>query len=278
MRTFILLSLLFTTTALYAQPSHSIPPGDLALPAGTILPVSLDSTLHADHAHPGQRVQATVMQSIPGTAVHRGARLIGQVVEAESGPDPRLTLRFTMLRLRHSTIPVQVSLRAMASLLEVEEAETPEDMATRGTVPQNATTRQIGGQQVYRGGGPVAEGMTPVGTPVAYGILALPLTRPGQSCRAQVADDLTPQAFWLFSSDACGLFGYNKLRIEHAGRSAPSGLIVFTATRGHKLTLQSGSGMLLRVLPVAQTSAQSADSVSLAAMSISSPLLTISAR
>ena len=253
MRTFMLAVLLIVASpALFAQASGAIASPSPAtassvMPSGTILPVSLDNTLRVGHARPGDRVQATVMQSVPGTRIRRGARLVGEVVAVTPAPHPSLTLRFTELHLRHGAVPVAVNLRAMASLLEVEEAETPEDMAMRGTVPQNATTRQIGGQQVYRGGGPVAEGMKPVGKPVAYGMVAQPLARPGKNCRAQVADNRTPQAFWVFSSDACGLFGYRGLRIEHAGRTAPSGQIVFTST-GHSLVLQSGSGLLLRVL------------------------------
>lgn len=259
---------LFVSLIALAAPAWSAPPAPLRpvpLRPGTILPVSLDTTLRSDRAHPGDRIQATLMQSIPATpgesasSLRRGTRLLGQVVAVTPAPHPSLTLRFTTLRLRHRTVSVRVSLRAMASLLEVEEAETPEDMAMRGTVPENATSRQIGGQQVYRGGGPVAEGMTPVGKPVAYGILALPLTRPGQPCRAQLADNSSPQAFWRFSSDACGLFGYPGLRIQHAGRSAPSGQIVFTSTR-RKFTLQSGSGLLLRILPTVPSAAQAQDS------------------
>ena len=218
------------------------------LAPGTILPVSLDTAVHWNHAYPGQRIRATVMQSIPGTAIHRGARLEGEVIAVTQAPQHRLVLRFTTLRLRHAQLPVAVSLRAMASLLEVEEAEVPEDMAMRGTVPENATTRQIGGQQVYRGGGPVAEGMVAVGQPVAYGILAVPMAHPGEPCRASVGDSSSPQAFWVFSSDACGLYGYDHLRLEHAGRSRPAGEIVFTASHPNA-TLQSGSGLLLRVRP-----------------------------
>lgn len=241
----LVLSPLLTCPILAAQPvSRAVQP----LAPGTILPVSLDTTVHMHHAHPGQRIQATLMQSIPGTAVHRGARLEGEVVAVTTAPQPRLVLRFTTLRLRHAQLPVAVSLRAMASLLEVEEAEVPEDMAMRGTVPENATTRQIGGQQVYRGGGPVAEGMVAVGQPVAYGILAVPMVHPGQPCRAAVGDASSPQAFWVFSSDACGLYGYGNLRLEHAGRSGPAGQIVFTASHPNA-NLQSGSGLLLRVLP-----------------------------
>ncbi len=262
MRAFMIATLVAAAaTACLAQAA----PAPVALPSGTILPVSLDRTLRSDHLRVGEPVRATVMQSIPGTRIHRGAHLLGRVVAVTPAPHPSITLRFSELAQRDITIPVVVSLRAMASLLEVEEAETPEDMAMRGTVPENATTRQIGGQQVYRGGGPVAEGMTPVGKPVAYGILALPLAWPGKSCRAQVAANLTPQAFWLFSSDACGLFGYAELSVRHAGRTTPAGQIVFTSTR-HHFTLQSGSGLLLRVLPIAQSSTQSADSASLAAL------------
>ena len=260
MRTFMMATLVAAAvTACLAQAAP------VALPAGTILPVSLDTTLHSDHVRVGEPVRATLMQSIPGTRIHRGARLLGEVVAVTPAPHPSITLRFTELAQRDTTIPVAVSLRAMASLLEVEEAETPEDMAMRGTVPENATTRQIGGQQVYRGGGPVAEGMSPVGKPVAYGILAVPLARPGKDCRAQIDANSAPQAFWLFSSDACGLFGYAQLSIRHAGRTTPAGQIVFTADRP-RFTLQSGSGLLLRVLPIAQCSTQSADSASLAAL------------
>ncbi len=262
MRTFMIATLIaVAATTCLAQAA----PAPFALPSGTVLPVSLDGTLRSDHVHVGQPVRATLMQSIPGTRIHRGAHLLGQVVAVTPAPHPSITLRFSKLAQRDSTIPVTVSLRAMASLLEVEEAETPEDMAMRGTVPENATTRQIGGQQVYRGGGPVAEGMTPVGKPVAYGILAAPLARPGNNCRAQIDANPAPQAFWLFSSDACGLFGYPNLLIRHAGRTMPAGQIVFAST-GRRFTLQSGSGLLLRVLPTAISSAQPSNPGSLALM------------
>ncbi len=250
MRTFMIATLLAAaSTVCFAQAAAA----PVAVASGTILPISLDGTLRSDHARVGQPVRATVMQSIPGTRIRRGARLIGEVTAVTPAPHPSLTLRFTEIEQRGGTIPVAVSLRAMASLLEVEEAQTPEDMSMRGTVPQNDTTRQIGGQQVYRGGGPVAEGMTPVGKPVAYGMVALPLSRPGRACRAEVAENRTPQAFWVFSSDACGLFGYHGVSVAHAGRVAPSGQIVFTSA-GRKLVLQSGSGMLLRVLAPEQKS------------------------
>jgi hypothetical protein len=50
------------------------------VPAGSVLPVRLDTGLNARHVKPGQAVRATIMQNIPGTSIHRGARVLGQVV------------------------------------------------------------------------------------------------------------------------------------------------------------------------------------------------------
>lgn len=222
--------------------------GQAALPPGTILPVSLDRSLNAAKARAGQTFQATVMQTIPGTSVHRGAKVMGRVVESATdiGGGSRLTLRFDTIRSHGQTIDVRASLRALASFVEVEAAQVPEEMGIRGTTPETATTQQIGGEQVYRGGGPVTDGLTVVGQPVPYGVLAMPRAQRGLPCRAEVAGNRQPQAFWLFSSNACGVYGYPRLRIEQASRSNEQGKIVLVQERG-RLELRSGTGLLLRV-------------------------------
>ena len=75
---------------------------------------------------------------------------------------------------------------------------------------------------------------------------AAPRVRTGQPCRAVVNDNNHPQALWLFSADACGVYGIGNLRIDHAGRTAPTGTIVLSAKHG-KLNLRGGSALLLRV-------------------------------
>ncbi|MGA8042461.1 MAG: hypothetical protein WCA37_06625, partial [Terracidiphilus sp.] len=219
-----------------------------ALPAGTLLPVSLDTSLNSRKAHPGQPIQGTIMQNIPGTSIRRGAKVLGQVVQvtaSQHGP-ARVEMRFDTLKTRQQRIPLQVNLRALASFLEVEEAEIPEESASRGITPDTATTRQIGGEQVYRGGGPVASGDTVVGHPVPYGVLVTPRAQPGMPCRGSVAGNRQPQALWLFSSDACGVYGYGELHIAEAGRDNPAGEIVLATDKG-RLLLRSGTGLLLRV-------------------------------
>ncbi len=218
------------------------------LPAGTILPIALDHGLNASKVHAGQTIRAEVMQDVPGTTIRRGAKVVGHVAEVHASPNGPVTLEFTFDSvIEHGqTIPIRANLRALASRLEVDEAQVPEEMSSRGLNPENWTTQQIGGDQVYRGGGPVTDGLTDVGEPAPYGVLDDPRTQSGQPCRGAVDDATRPQALWLFSSDACGLYGFPNLRIEHAGRTDPIGTIVLFAGNG-KLVLYGGTGMLLRV-------------------------------
>jgi hypothetical protein len=236
----------WTLAAMLLLPTEM--PAQTALPSGTILPVSLDNSLNAGNAHPGQKIRATVMQNIPGTPIRRRAKVLGHVVQAASTKDgpSRLEIRFDAVRVRGRSFPLKADLRALASFMEVAAAQVQEESADRGITPEVATTTQIGGEQVYRGGGPVADGDTTVGKPTPYGVLALPRVDPGQDCRGAIGENQRPQALWLFSTDACGVYGFSHIRIAHAGRTDPTGSIVFASDKG-KLAINGGSGLLLRV-------------------------------
>lgn len=229
-----------------AAQGTSVPAGTL-VPRGTLLPVSLDHGLSARKARAGQTFRAEVMQNIPGTPVRRRAHVVGHVLRAETGPQgqERLVLGFDAVLMRGRRIPLRANLRALASFLEVEDAEIPEEAMDRGMTPEQATYEQIGGEQVYRGGGPVARGNEPVGRPTPYGVLAVPRGNPERACQGAVGGD-QPQALWVFSTDACGVYGLPDVRIEHAGRTDPVGTVVLAAEHG-KLEIRSGAGMLLRV-------------------------------
>jgi hypothetical protein len=71
-------------------------------------------------------------------------------------------------------------------------------------------------------------------------------SRQGKDCRGAVDGNSSPAAMWVFSSDACGTYGLSQIRIAHAGRTQPVGVIVLISEKG-QLKLPSGAGMLLRV-------------------------------
>lgn len=211
------------------------------IPPGTVLPIELDTTLKLGRVRPGQGVHADVMETIPGTRIHRGAHVLGHVVNATP---TSLSLQFDTVVVKHERIPVRTNLRAMASLMEVDLALRPESGPDRSLPPEDWTTQQVGGEQVYRGGGPVTSGLEVVGKPVDYGVLGR--VRANPPCRGAVEGNDRPQALWIFSTDACGAYGYPGLRIADFGRSSPDGTIELTSSSG-KVVLKSGSGLLLRV-------------------------------
>ncbi len=128
----------------------------------------------------------------------------------------------------------------------MHDAQLPLNGPDRGTSEDAWTTIQVGGDVVYRGGGPVTSDHEVVGTPVrGGGVLMRVTTRPGSPCRGPL-DSNAPQALWVFSSDACGVYGFSNLAIRHAGRTAPVGEIVLTSTK-KELKLPPGTGLLLRV-------------------------------
>ena len=51
---------------------------------------------------------------------------------------------------------------------------------------------------------------------------------------------------WVFSSDWCGTYGLLNIRIAHAGKTEPLGVIVSASEKG-QLKLPGDAGMLSRV-------------------------------
>jgi hypothetical protein len=224
-----------------------------SVPAGTILPVRLNATISSAKNHPGQIVAARVMQDVPladGSTIHAGSKIMGHIVAvtpASSGTAARVTVRFDTLEWKQQKTPIVTNLRAVASFMAVDQAQIPMEGPDRGTPASAWTTEQIGGDTVYRGGGPV-EGIEggKVGIPVENGVLSRLGANPAGGCRAAVDLNVTPQALWVFSSNACGAYGLANLQIRHFGRTSPAGDIAFGSTRGD-VNVQDGSGLLLRV-------------------------------
>ena len=188
--------------------------------AGTILPIRLNSSLSSSKTRPGQIITARIMRDVPlanGGKVREGSRVIGHVVNVSSP----------------------------ANANTVMEAGIPAD----GPVSMPIATTQVGGETAFTSGGAVEAGNgVVVGKSVNDGVLvqARADSRQGRDCRSVVDDNKSPQAMWVFSSDSCGTYGLSNIRVAHAGKTEPVGVIVLTSEKG-QLKLPSGAGMLLRV-------------------------------
>lgn len=231
--------------------------GQNLFPPGTIIPVQLSNSISSKKAKAGQTFTARVMQDVPlpdRGKIRAGARVVGHVIEvdpAENSSGTRLVLKIDSLVVGHHTIAMRTSLRAIASPLDVEDAQVPAMGADRGTLPDSYVTTQIGGDVVYRGGGHVERHGLVVGEPAPGGVLA-PVSSNPSGCRGDVAGNDMLQALWVFSTDACGVYGYNEVEIADAGRNDPEGTIILAVKHG-ELNIRSGSGLLLRVNPAAHS-------------------------
>ena len=227
--------------------------GAATIPPGTILPVRLNSSLSSSKTRPGQIITARIMQDVPlanGGKIREGSKVIGHVVDVSSPADgntDRISLQFDQLISSGRTIPIRTNLRAVAGFVAVMEAGVPTD----GPESLPIATTQVGGDVAYTSGGPVTAATNSkeaVGRSVNDGVLdqVSASSRQGRDCRGVVDGNSSPAAMWVFSSDACGTYGLSQIRIAHAGRTQPVGVIVLISEKG-QLKLPSGAGMLLRV-------------------------------
>ena len=222
------------------------------VPTGTVLPVTLHGSLSTTKSKPGDVVKARVMQDIPlgeRSKIAAGAYVEGKVISVTPGSNgnpARITFQFERLVTSKGPIPITTNLRALASRLEVTSAQLPQ-YDDRGSSLYVNTTTQIGGEAVYRGGGHVMDGHTVVGEPVNdEDVVGRVRPNTDGNCRGAIDGNDRPQALWLFSADACGVYGYRHLKIEHAGRTNPIGEITLSAERG-EINIRGGSAMLLRI-------------------------------
>jgi len=227
------------------------------VPPGTILPVLLGTTISPAKAKPGKVIQGQIAQDVPlpsGSKIPKGSKVEGHVVEnipADNGMGAKISIRFDTLRFRDETLAITTNLRAIAGFMAVLEAGVPNQAVGEGDVSNWMTTTQIGGDSVFGIGGPVtsAHNATEVvgKSPMSGGVLVELQPNASASCRGPLAGNSNPQALWVFSSDACGTYGLSKVSIVHAGRTAPIGSVILEI-RGRNAKIQSGAGLLLRVI------------------------------
>jgi hypothetical protein len=236
----------------------------LEVAPGTILPIRLNGSFSTAKSKPGETISGRIMQDVPlpsGEKIPRGSKVLGKVVSVTPGAgasEAELSFRFDTLEVHGRRTALTTNLRAIAGFMEVEDAQIPVHASGEGEVYDWLPTVQIGGDNVFGKQGTVTAWNNPsdvVGESTANGgVLGRVSAREGAGCRGELYGNRAPQALWLFSSDACGVYGMAKLSITHAGRNDPAGLIVLRSA-GSKLDLPSGTGMLLRVDQPAGTTA-----------------------
>jgi hypothetical protein len=216
------------------------------IPAGTALPVTLNSTLDAKKDRPGEKIEARLMQDVPlpsGGKIKSGSHVIGHVVEVTkpASGGSRIVLKFDQLEDEGKAIPLSVSARAIAASDSTYNAQIPIDAESNYESSDEWVMRQVGGDIVNRGRGVIASGDTIVGKwkGAAWAKLAYVSGCPPRD----VPND--EQAMWVFSVGACGLYGFRDIKLVNAGDGSPIGQIVLESQQD--LHVGDGSGWLLIV-------------------------------
>ncbi len=197
------------------------------IPAGTILPVILNSTLRSDKSASGATMTLTLMQDIPlgaGKILRRGSKVTGHVVKTitpgRGSDESKISFQFDGLRFENRIVPITATLRAVASSIEVVAAQIPTE-SEDGVSEAPWNLLKIGEDQIHT---------SPEGT---------------AECGLGSNANHTPQAFWLFSPEACGAYGFGDLRILQSGRTEPREVTL--ASNRKAVNIEKGSAMLLRV-------------------------------
>jgi hypothetical protein len=250
-----------------AQPAQTSPTSAANTPAatnqnanlevalGTILPIRLNGSFSTVKSKPGETISGRIMQDVPlpsGQKIPRGSKVLGKVISVTpgaNGASAEFSFRLDTLEVHGQKIPLTTNLRAMAGFMDVDQAQIPVQSSGEGEVYDWLPTVQIGGDNVFGKEGTVTAWNNPfevVGKSTENGVLGRVSACESAGCRGELYGNSAPQALWVFSSDACGVYGMAKLSIAHAGRNDPAGVIVLKSA-GKKLDLPSGTGMLLRV-------------------------------
>jgi hypothetical protein len=225
----------------FAEASYGSKPADhlVAPPPGTTLPVSLTKTLRPLHLVAGQPISAHFIQRVPVSAVlylPPKVEVIGHIVSSSSS---LISILFTQLRWKNETVPIHVQLVSAGSVYEVLQASMPLGATDRSTSsPANWTTRQIGGDEVYRsaGSGKLYDQYSqPVGFADLNGVYQDPSSA-GEP----------PHAMGPFSTTAAGLYGLEGFSIVSAGGA---GVPITLAVSKPKWQIGSDTALLLKVVP-----------------------------
>jgi len=237
-----------------AKPPRAGVEGPRKIPVGTVLPISLEHELSSKDKGKDEAIEGRLMQDIlvpGGDPIPAGSKIRGAItnIAPASQGEASITLRFISVQTRdNTTIPVAVGLRAMAPYLDVQRARTPNQEST-GSPGGWAITLQIGSDVRFGDGGKVTNGHHRIVGQATKnnGVLGRLEDSPGSPCEGWPDATYGPQAVWVFSVDACGIYDMKGVRIARAGNKEPLGEITLAKDEGDIKVMKS-SAMLLRVV------------------------------
>src|SRR5208282_3386067 len=138
------LRLMKATAAADKSCANDLQGSSSAIPAGTILPVALDSMMRSDKSHPGAAITATVVQDVPlggGATLRAGSKVTGHVVEAiqpgRGSDEARISFQFDQVRLGNRLVPIATNLRALASVEAIVDSRIPKSGPDDGLSPSS---------------------------------------------------------------------------------------------------------------------------------------------
>jgi hypothetical protein len=226
------------------------------VPQGTTFPVRFVRSVDSRRAEPGDRVTAKTLQVVilpGGQHLPKGTLLVGHVVNARPyhfNPEPyagqkasSISIHFDQIVNGESKLPVNLSVRALANTLQSEwaprvhyhdETDGAGSMILIGGLefsPFDKTVRDDDGDVIAynRKNGVFARLLAP---------------DKAASMRADCSATSTEQSVAIFSPDACGLYGFGRMSMPHAGRSG-SGTFTLVS-RSRSIKLYAGSTALLQ--------------------------------
>ena len=229
--------LLFSATAVAQQ-----------IPAGTVIPVMLNTSLNASKDGAGKNIEGKVMQDVLtplGFTISKGSKVTGQIVSAgkSGGSDSTLVLKFDSIQDHGRTVPLTAAVLAIASMQSVAQAQAPINSNPDMLPASSWTTRQIGGDVVSRSQRKVGTPGGLTGTWVEDSSVIIKLTPNADAgCPGGPGYD-RPQSVWIFSSSACGTYDLGNARIASSGAAPPLGNVSISSDRN--LQIRGGSGWLL---------------------------------
>jgi hypothetical protein len=211
------------------------------IPAGTVVPIMLTNTVDSGKAHPGDAILGKVMETVPlpdGARIPQGAKVIAHVdqVMPAKGKDPSwIAIEFDHVIVQGREVPVKASLRAVASMMAVYDAQVP--FFEPDTTPRSAVMlAPVGGDPAFRPDNPEK----------SYKKLVQFSGELPPGCGGRVDQEGTTGALWVFSPYACGVYGFGKgLAVVKDGVSEPVGNIILGSQKNFQL--HAGMGWLLRM-------------------------------